>query len=308
MAVGRPRKIRHPSSGQKLLHAMKLCGLTWGNRTDQKNHVLNTERWIQFDLPRSANTIVSDIREGIPQDRIVRYAKFFNVDPMLFSDDDIVMLSKDFESKVLQSRYQFSTNACFPVLEIDKFFCHKLYEKNDPDNVAKFFMLISGVYMFYINEVTTNEVCKCALSVNDQKQSFLLGDGYMKMFGLDILIKFVMFKWSTFLHINYYTQDGLVVGYMVAQDPCSSPYLQSRNPLKLELFGVSGSIVSTGIPDRFQGYAEKCEIPAGVGQANYYAALCDEIAASPTINSQSPTFSPIWNQIMDIKDRSPFRK
>jgi hypothetical protein len=287
MSVGRPVKQRNPGSGEKLLRALKLSGLAWGNTSNLKNHVLNNNRWSQCNLPKSSNTLVNDIKNGIPEDRLAKYAKFFDVDPVFFIDDNISPYSKEFECEVLQSKHKLATNASFPALEVDKMFCHVLHEQNDPDRNFKLYTLLSGIYRVSLKEMQSSAMVNGVIHVHSHNKSFFIADGYLKYADVEILINSIIFKWSTFLHIHYYTQNCSVVGYMIAQDPSCSPYSLLKEPLTLELFGLAGSMISTSVPDRFHGYAEKLNTPEAMSQTDYYLALCDKTAATNAVDASS---------------------
>jgi hypothetical protein len=305
MSIGRPKKNRNANTGEKLLHALKLSGLTWGNKTSLPNHVLNTKRWIQFELPKSTNTLVGDIKNGIPSDRLTKYSNFFDVDPMLFIDDDIQPYSKKFECEILQRKHKITTNVKFPVIDVDKMFCHVLHDQNDHDKNIKLYEAISGVYLIYLKELRSNIIAKSVVHVHSYNNSFIIADGYLKYLDIDILFNSILFKWSTFLHINYYTQNCSIVGYMIAQDPTCLPYSLYKDPLTLELYGLAGSITSPSVPDRFHGFAEKQKIPEHISQTDYYLELCNCVSTSPVMDASSPEYEKIRSRIVAIQDKSP---
>jgi|GEM_PF-3185804 len=304
MSIGRPKKQRNPNTGEKLLHALKLSGLTWGNKTGLENHVLNTKRWLQFDLPKSANTLVGDIKNGIPRDRLAKYSNFFDVDPMIFIDEEIPPFSKEFECAILQNKYKITTNATFPSLGADKMFCHALHNQNSNGSILKLFGFISGVYLVYLKGTHSNLIVKCTVNIHGYDNSFIIAEGYLKYIDIDILFNCVLFKWATFLHINYYTQNYSILGYLIAQDPTCSPYSLYKDPLTLELYGISGSITSTSVPDRFHGFAEKQRVPENMSQTDFYLALSDTVSTSPPMDASSPDYGRVLSKIIAIQENN----
>lgn len=305
MSIGRPKKQRNPQTGEKLLHALKLCGLTWGSKTTLPNHVLNTKRWLQFGLPKSSNTLVEDIKNGIPSDRLTRYSNFFDVDPMLFLDADTKSFSKEFECAILQNKNKLTTNISFPVLDADKMFCHALHDQNTAANTFRLFSFISGVYLVYLKELHSDIIAKCAVHIHGYDTSFIMADGYFNYFDIDILLNCTIFKWSTFLHINYYTQNNSLVGYMITQDPMCSLYSLYKQPLTLDLYGLAGSITSSSVPDRFHGFAEKQQTPEYMSQTDHYLELCNTVSTAPPLDASSPDYERVFRKIVTIQNNTP---
>lgn len=303
MAIGRPTKKRYFSSGEKLLDALKLSGLTWGNNTRLENHVLNNKRWLQFHLPKSANTLVEDIKHGIPQDRLVSYAKFFGVDPRYFVDDAVVPHSKEFECEILQQKYKLMDDLTFPVLETAKKFCDTFHEQNGKMKNSRLFSYLDGVYIVYLKEFRSDLVIKCAVRIYTHDGVFLLADGYLNYHDIDTFLYAVIFKWSTFLHINYYTKNCSVIGYMIAQDPTCSASSLYKTPLTLDVYGIAGSFSSPDIPDRFHGYAEKQRIPEDVRLLDFYHALCKEVSREPSLDKTSRDYKKIFERIQHVQNR-----
>lgn len=304
MAIGRPTKKRYFSSGEKLLDALKLSGLTWGSNTMLENHISNNKRWLQLHLPKSSNTLVEDIKHGIPQDRLFGYAKFFGIDPRYFVDDTIPAHAKEFEYEILQKKYKLAENIPFPVLGEDKKFYSSFHEQNGKNKSAKLYNHIKGVYIVYLKEVANNSIVKCATKVYDVDNIFLLVSGFLKYYNVDTYVYGIIFKWSTFIHINYYTQDCAVVGYMIAQDPTCSASILYGKPMMLELFGLAGSFSSTSVPDRFHGYAEKQNIPAGKDIESAYRALCSQVARSSSADQTAREFERIADRIRHQRKRT----
>ncbi|NMC50529.1 MAG: hypothetical protein GYA47_14055 [Desulfovibrio sp.] len=278
MSLGRPHKKRVPGSGEKLLHALKLCGLSWDARRRTASHVLNFKRWRELGLPRSSNTIIEDIKNGIPRDRLVHYSKFFDVDPMIFANGDISPSSKEFEYEVLQSRRKISLDVSLPVLGIEKSFCNAYYEQNDFTKISKLYAILSGVHMLYLKELHSDIIYRSVINVYNNSGSHLFADGHLTYFNAAFSFKCLIYKWNTFLHVNYYSVDYSIIGYMIAQDPLCSPYISSSFPLSFKLYGISNSITSSAVPDIFLGLTEKYNIPLDMSQHAFYARVCEEVS------------------------------
>lgn len=307
MTLGRPKKQRNPRTGEKLLHALKLCGLTWGSKKTLPNHILNTQRWLQFGLPKSPNTLVGDIKNGIPSDRLTRYSSFFGVDPTLFIDEDTKPCSKEFECSILKNKHKLTVGTSFPALDANLTFSHSLHEQNSCEKTFGLFNTISGVYLAHLKEVHSNVIAKCAINIHSYESSFIVADGYLKYFEVDIPFSCLIFKWSTFLHINYYTHNLSVAGYMLANDPASSLYSLHKKPLTLDLYGLAGSITSSSVPDRFHGYAEKQDVPGNIGPSAYYPELCDIVSKNPLLEASSPGYECVFRKILAIQNNTPAR-
>lgn len=305
MAIGRPTKKRYFSSGEKLLDALKLSGLTWGNNTQLETHISNNKRWLQLRLPKSTNTLVEDIKHGIPQDRLLPYAKFFGVDPRYFVDDTIELRSKEFECEILQKKYALTDSITFPFLEVDRNFCAAFYDQNGKNRNFKLYKYLEGVYISYVKGIEKNEITKCIVKIYIVDDTFLLIDGYLKYYGVDVFLCGVVFKWSTFIHINYYTKNCAVVGYIIAQDPTCSASILYRNPMTLELFGLAGSFASSIVPDRFHGYAEKQIVPKDMPLDAFYHALCDQVAQAPSAEGSTREYEKIFNRFRRIRGEHP---
>lgn len=305
MSLGRPKKQRNPRTGEKLLHALKLCGLTWGSRKTLPNHILNTQRWLQLGLPKSSNTLVVDITNGIPSDRLTRYATFFDVDPRLFIDEDTKTFSKEFECAILQNKRKLTMNTSFPVLDANKMFFHSLHDQNSPEKVFRLFESISGVYFAYLKELHSDIIAKCCIHVHGYEDSFIVADGFLKYLNIDISFSCMIFKWSTFLHINYYTHNLSVAGYMLTNDPACSLYSLHKKPFTLDLYGLAGSITSSSVPDRFHGFAEKQDIPENRSQAAYYLDLCDSVSRNPLLDASAPDYERVLHKIVAIQHNTP---
>jgi len=302
VAIGRPIKKRYFFSGEKLLYALKLNGLTWGTNTQVGTHVLNNTRWSQHCLPRSANTLIEDIKHGIPQDRILNYAKFFCIDPKYFIDDSISPDSKEFENEIIQQRYLMETEIQFPILSVDNRFSKAFYEQNHRLKDSKLYDLLEGVYIIYFQEVKSKTISKCVTHMQALNELFLSAKSYASYYNIDTFIYSIIFKWSTFLHINYYSHNCSIIGYMIAHDPTCLVSSLYKKPLTIDLYGIAGGFASSSIPDRFHGYAEKQEVPDDMDDADYYRELCVSVSRSPTVEEGDAQYAAIQARIQRIQN------
>jgi len=297
MKIGRPPKNRISGTGEKLFHALKLCGLSWGTRINSPNHVLNNERWLHLELPRSTKTLMQDIRDGISEDRLVKYLTFFDVDANYFIDSHVNCCSEEFKNAILNSRKIFAQNASFHFSGDDALVNSELYKQNNSDAIENLFGVMSGIYLVYLKDISLDIVLKVAMFISKKEKFHLRAILKSKIFDIDLNAEAMIFKCGTFLHMNYYTQCCYIVGYMVMQDPTCVPYLLYHKPLTFDLYGISSGIVSTAVPNRFYGFAEKQFVPVGRGSVEHYLHFCQEIENSPKIMVSDPCYNKILERI-----------
>ena len=303
MKMGRPVKLRVQGSGEKLFHALKLCGVTWGTRIDSETHIYKIQRWAHLGLPRSFNSIQNDIRDGIPEDRIVKYAKFFNVDPDLFLSREVDATSKEFESCILSSRYNTLYNISFPPLDSDKEFSHAFYIQNNPEANKELFLCLGGVYRFYLREVKNPDIYSGVLYIHSCNPCAMIAKAFIKYHETDTRLNLFIFKMSTFLHINYYAQKMPLMGYCVGASPLLNPIRSSCQSITFNLLGISGGFVSPSVPDLFGVHAIKEIVPAFQDQAQLYAEISNEVEENPFLKSTHRHFETVNSNLLSMVDQ-----
>jgi len=303
MSGGRPRKMRLPGSGEKILAALRTAGLTWStSNVFAPNHVLNNKRWKRCGLPMSPTTIANDIRLGSPMDRIDQYASFFGVDSNLLVDSSVAPYSPQFTCEVLKNKSKITVVNPMPLHTEDPLFCRLLSTYNSDEGINEFYGLFSGLFDIFLLEQTTNTLFRTAVHIHDLEKNHLILKGYTRMHGVNVFIKGRMFRWGTFIHINYFSEDVQILGYMMTHDPLVALVSTYKQPLRLPLVGMSGSLASPFVPDRFYGYAQKALPAPGETISAAYAARCDLISREPGIQVSDPDYPDIMRRIVTVKE------
>lgn len=88
---------------------------------------------------------------------------------------------------------------------------------------------------------------------------------------------------------------------MLTADPTASMATARREPLQLPLFGLSGSVSSLTIPDRYYGYSEKLPLQEGELTGTAYANICERIQETPYIDNQNPIYVDIYHKINVVR-------
>jgi hypothetical protein len=302
MGFGRPQKIRLSGTGEKLQAALQIVGLTWSStNVSSTNHVLNNRRWKRCGLPRSINTLMNDIRSGIPAERLDAYSSFFSINADMLLNTGVSPYSSEFSCEILKCKHKIFSVNTMPLHSEDPHFCHLLTQYNDESFLNTLYAALRGLYVLYLREESDQTIFMAAIHVHSTDKNHILGTGYLKLHGIDINLRCRIFRWASFLHINYLSEDYHVLGYMMACDPTASMASARREPLNLPLFGLAGSVSSLRIPDRFHGYAEKIPIPDGELSSSAYTSLCEQIHSNPYIDSQNPMHADVYNKISVVR-------
>jgi hypothetical protein len=291
MERGRPKKVRLPGSGGKLYAALQLAGLCWGKNGVQANHVCHNSRWQECNLPRSTNTILEDIHAGIPVDRLNDYASFFNVSPRLFSDIDVPEFSSEFSCEILKNKYIMHSSSAVHVHISDPIYHYAVASNNEMSYINRLFNRLNGVFDIFIKQYQYEYIQRCVIFVNSLEKSSLQFFGKMWYDGIDLTLTGAIFRWSSFLHITYYTADCHVLGYMLTPDPLQSLLIEGRDPLCLDLFGLAGSLTSPFVPDRYYGFARQRPRQEAENLGTAYEQACRELAEQPIIPAADPTYA-----------------
>lgn len=298
MGQGRPKNRRAAGSGEKLYAALKLCGLSFGARPTP-GHISVNSRWAECGLPRSVNTVGEDIRSGIPVGRIGAYAAFFQVPPDLFLDETVTAFCRDFSCAVLRNKYLFpSRQSSIPLVQ-DPYFNKRHAEFNEARYLHDLYALLSGVYILYLREPKMNDIHKLAVLVNRIIDNHIEASGTMFFGDVRIVIQGTLFRWHTFLHVQYHSEDYQILGYMMTPDPLSSVLIKAREPLRLYLHGLAGSLTASSMPDRFHGYAEKLPPAESDTARQRYEALCERLRARPNMGPDDPDYAAVSRRVAE---------
>lgn len=302
MAGGRPRKMRVPGSGEKIQAALRTAGLTWSSaNVFAPNHVLHNKRWKRCGLPMSATTVASDIRLGSPVDRLGQYAAFFGLTPEMLSDAGLDPYGAQFSCEVLKNKHKAVTVNPLPLHTEDPTFCHLLTTYNSRENVSGSFEVLGGLFRLYLQEMTNEPIFMAVVYVHGQETNHLVFRGYTRMHGVDVHIEGRLFRWGTFLHVNYFSADGQVLGYMITHDPSMLAVATYRKTLRLPLVGLAGGLLSPVVPDRFYGYAEKISPENDASDSAEFERLCGLIRQDPVVDPADPEHQEVLRRITLVR-------
>ncbi|MBI4958256.1 MAG: hypothetical protein HY915_02045 [Desulfovibrio sp.] len=185
MPFGRPQKNRLPGTGEKLQAALQIAGLTWSSASaSSNNHVLNNKRWTRCGLPRSINTLMNDIRSGIPTERLDSYSSFFSVSADMFINPGITPYSSEFSCEILKSKHKIYVVNTMPLHSEDPQFCHLLMQYNDESSINGLYEVLRGVYILYLREESDPTIFTAAIHVHSIDRNHLLASGYLKLHGI----------------------------------------------------------------------------------------------------------------------------
>lgn len=300
MERGRPKKVRLPGSGAKLHAALQLAGLSWGKNSVQANHVCHNCRWQECNLPRSTNTILEDIHAGIPVDRLNDYASFFNVSPRLFSEIDIVEFSSEFSCEILKNKYIVHSSIVENFHISDPIYHYAVSSNNDPSYVNRLYGKLNGVFDLYVKQAQHEYVQRCVIYVDTMEKACLRFSGKMWYDSIALTLTGAILRWSSFLHISYYTADCHVLGYMLTPDPLQTLLIEGRDPLCLDLFGLAGSLTSPLVPDRYYGFARQRPRQETENLLSDYEQACRELAEQPIISAAAPGYAALMERIEKV--------
>ncbi len=300
MERGRPKKVRLPGSGAKLHTALQLSGLCWGKNGVQPNHVCHNSRWKECNLPRSTNTILEDIHTGIPVDRLNDYASFFNVSPRLFSEVGMEEYSSEFSCEILKNKYIIHSSITEHNNIVDPIYHYAVASNNEISYINRLFNCLNGVYDIYIKQLQYDYVQRCIIFIDTMEKSCLRFNGKMWYDSIGLTLTGAILRWSTFLHITYYTADCHVLGYMLTPDPLQSLLIEGRDPLCLDLFGLAGSLTSPLIPDRYYGFARQRPRQDAEHMGAAYAQACHDLAVQPVIRDSDPAYAELLERIEKV--------
>lgn len=290
MPQGRPKAVRLRGTGEKLHRALKLSGLTWGARRGPQ-HILQNARWEACGLPRSINTVIEDIRSGMPIGRLERYAVFFQVSTDLFLNEAASPHDPEFSCEILKTRH-LAQALPPPLSELRGALTGDFPgEQEASDCGCGLSRLLTGAYrLFYKNDVAQLVCNGAALVVGPGREGM---DVAAVMVFEDVAIELSgsVFRWHNHLHVRYQSLDRQVLGYLMAPDPMQSIVIRQRQPFHLHLYGLAGSLALSLEPDRFEVVAVRQDRATGQEAGETYAALCDRIRHEPTLVPEHPDWA-----------------
>jgi len=287
MSQGRPRSIRIEGSGSKLYLALKLSGLSWGAKTGRE-HISQSRRWAECSLPKSANTVIEDIRAGIPLERINSYARYFQVSPELFLDDKVSQLSPDFSCEILKGRFcQKHSNRLDSRFDDFALLSH-ICGQNQEKELFDLHRMVSGVYLLSMQSSPRGMIRQGVIMIGSPCGCSLSSSSSVVVDGVEVGFEGRLFRWHNFLHMHYHSQDHQVLGYMITPDPMHSVLIRQRKPFHMRFHALAGSLGLSLEPDRTRIVAMRQETAHGGDLAADYRALCDAMRSASPIHPNAP--------------------
>ncbi|HCR11741.1 MAG TPA: hypothetical protein PKD41_05705 [Solidesulfovibrio sp.] len=272
MAQGRPKTVRVNGTGEKLYMALKLSGLSWGARVGP-NHISANDRWAQCGLPRSINTVIEDIRSGIPAHRLERYAGFFQVPVHVFVDAAIGAYSAAFSCEVLRHKNRFVGGGALDVCLYDNQARKHITAHNGVAANYPLYQLLSGVHRIYYRPEGRDVIFLGVARTEAQTDEGIAIAGVVVIDGIPLELRGTVFRWNNFVHVHYHSEDFQLLGYMVGPNPMESMLMRRRDPFYLKLRGLSGNLEFSAEPDRFTACAVKQRLAEGQGMSAAFDTL-----------------------------------
>jgi len=304
---GRPKKQRVPGSGDKLRRALEILGLTWGKCHTTSHHVLQDERWLQCNLPKSVNTIAEDMKIGVPLARMASYAAFLNIPIELFQDDSISCHSVDFLRAVFAAREESAARNLPFLRSYNKLFFQHFYAYNNNAYITALFDLLRGVYATSTVFSPSNEIHNGCALIDTVEEHSLRAEAFMLFRDTEILYEATIFRWGSNLHISYYSQDMYIFGRLLAEDPLRHFALAHKNPFSLAMAGVADSLIGPQTFDLVHTRAERIDRSPGPDLRDGFAKACREVRKRPTVFPADPDHAHLLGQVLADGQTGPQR-
>lgn len=303
MTPGRPRKNRVPGSGEKLRRALEILGWSWGKNSAAAGHVLQNARWEQCGLPKSVNTILDDIKLGLPVDRLAGYASFLNLPAELMQREDIGACSPAFLESVFSAREE-ATALHLPLFSAyDRKFCQRFYADNDLNYMEALFARLQGVHVVHITHPPSTEIRVGCVLVHAAEAHHLCASVLMRLRGVDVPHEAVIFRWGNNLHISFYSRDLFIFGRMLAEDPLRSFAASHRKPFRLHLSGISDATTGPGTFTIIRARSEQVVQAGGAALRDGWERVCRDVRARPVILPSDPDHATLLTAVAGRESR-----
>lgn len=287
MAQGRPKNVRIVSAGEKLYLALKLSGLSWGAKVGS-NHISRSRRWAECGLPKSVNTVLEDIRSGVPLERIDRYANFFNASAELFLDESITPESPDFSGQILRSLYKYRCSNPLAPRFNDASLLELFTQQNGEQELLELQEVVTGLYRLYFLESGASGIRVGAAVIGEQCDFGLYTTGSMTQDGVRVDYEGRMFRWRNFLHVRYYSTDFSVLGYMMTPDPQQSILIKRRSPFFMVFHTLSSDLMMNPEPKRQRICAVRVEQGDEQSLEHAYEEQLRELSTQSILSPKDP--------------------
>jgi hypothetical protein len=287
VAQGRPKNIRIVSAGEKLYLALKLSGLSWGAKVGS-NHISRSRRWAECGLPKSVNTVLDDIRSGVPLERIDRYAAFFHASAELFLDESIHAESPDFSGQILKSLYRYRCSNPLAPRFTDASLLELFTTQNGEQELFELQETVTGLYRLYFLESGASGIRLGAAIIGEQCDFGLFTSGCLSHDGVRLDFEGRLFCWKNFLHVRYCSIDFSLLGYMMTPDPRQTILIKNRSPFYMIFHTLSGDLMQAPEPKRRRICAVRHEKAEGKALEDGYEKLLNEMTAKPVLSPDDP--------------------
>jgi len=234
--------------------------------------------------------------------RIDQYASFFGLLPEILFDASLDPYSVQFTCEVLKNKHKATVVNPLPLHTEDPIFCSMLSVYNNDENIAGFYGLLGGVFLLYLQELADKSIYKVVVHIYGVERNHLLLKGYTQMHGVNVFLKGRLFRWGTFLHINYISEDAHILGYMMTHDPLMSLVSTYKDHLQLPLVGLAGSLSSPTVPDRFFGFAEKVATVPHETLGVTYERLSSQISQASLVSENDRDYLEVSNKIALVRE------
>ncbi|WP_428567452.1 MAG: hypothetical protein ACP59X_07895 [Solidesulfovibrio sp. DCME] len=292
MTQGRPKSVRVGDTGEKLYMALKLTGMSWGTRVGP-NHIAVNPRWAQCGLPRSINTVIEDIRSGLPVHRLERYAAFFQVPADLFADTAIGPYSATFSCEILKNKNRLSPSPALEASLLNRQASRHVREHNGVAANYPLYQLLGGVYTVYYKRCGSDTLYQGVARAEIQTEVGMSVVGVIVFDGIPVEISGTLFRWNSAIHIQYHSEDYQILGYLIGPNPMDSILLRRRNPFFLKLHGLAGNLELTAEPDRYEACVVKQAPVEGQGVAQAFGGLLDQAMRNRALTPEDGEYAAV---------------
>ncbi len=284
---------RNNIAGKNLRTALKLLGKTWRRNVDNPNHIFNWSNWFSCKLPASATTIDNDIRNGIPENRIARYALCLGV-----TIEDLCSSKADWSNLLSGEAAGTSKQVSYmPPGYGDKYALQGI-DYNRPSYIMDLFSLMGGVYRMNYLISGVELINRCTLWVYGTERHRLLMRGHFVMFGMENFLEAGIFRWHNNLHTHYLCENGTELGYTLTVDPLRHNIVRQRKPFWLRGTGITDRGLADNLPVAFTFHKELLPVPELMTQEKLWLQECEKVRTRPFIAPGEPDYTRIYSSIV----------
>jgi hypothetical protein len=290
--TGRPAKPRSLVAGERLLQALRLLGKTWRKNTQDSNHVLKWDRWAIVGLPRSPTTIDTDMRLGVPEERLSAYAECLGLSPKQ-------LLSPDEDLSIALGTIRPTKTPLPPLnLGFGDAFQNAYLAYNSRAAVKELFELMGGVFRLYYALPISEAVHRCSLWFYAAEEHIILAHGLFVRFGLDNFFEANLFRWHNNLHGRYLCDNHKELGTLLLVDPLRHNLVMRRKPFWLKGQGVTDSGLADNAPIYYTLRMEKVPTPFGLTPGELWDLECEELRRRPHILPGDPDYASLLDEVL----------